>query len=151
MWKLYYPQEKDYDLLTTLWEKSVRATHTFLSEEDIAFFKPLVRNEYLKSVELVCAIDEKKAIVAFMGISDQHLEMLFVAPEKRGLGVGKFLIAHAIKNMNVNSVDVNEQNEQAVNFYLHIGFEISSRDDLDGMGKPFPILHLKLNNCKFQL
>ena len=40
--------ESDFDTLTTLWEASVRATHLFLSEEDILALRPLVRGTYLK-------------------------------------------------------------------------------------------------------
>lgn len=40
-------------------------------------------------------------------------------------------------------LDVNEQNEQAVGFYLHMGFEVAGRSELDGTGKPYPLLHLR--------
>ena len=45
-------------------------------------------------------------------------------------------------------VDVNEQNEPAVKFYLLMGFAIEGRSDLDGTGKPFPLLHLRLGEVK---
>jgi len=31
-----------------------------------------------------------------------------------------------------------------VGFYEHMGFEIISRSELDGLGKPYPILHMQL-------
>jgi hypothetical protein len=46
--------------------------------------------------------------------------------------------------MGATTVDVNEQNPQAVGFYLHIGCEVVGRSELDGMGKPYPLLHLRL-------
>lgn len=39
--------------------------------------------------------------------------------------------------------DVNEQNEQAIGFYIYKGFSVAGRSELDGTGKPYPILHLK--------
>lgn len=42
------------------------------------------------------------------------------------------------------SVDVNEQNPQAVGFYLHYGFVQTGRSPLDGEGRPFPLLHMSL-------
>jgi hypothetical protein len=42
------------------------------------------------------------------------------------------------------TLDVNEQNPQAVGFYLHQGFRITGRSPLDGLGKPYPLLHLAL-------
>lgn len=44
----------------------------------------------------------------------------------------------------MNKVDVNEQNDKALGFYLRMGFRIIGRNETDGMGKPYPILHLQL-------
>jgi len=44
------------------------------------------------------------------------------------------------------SVDVNEQNQQAVGFYRRLGFEVEGRSEVDSMGKPFPLLHLRKRN-----
>lgn len=142
--KIYRPSEADYDEITRLWEASVRATHTFLTEEDILFFKPMVRNQALQAAELYCLKDEKGAITAFMGIEHSKLEMLFIHPNQRGKGLGKWLVNYAVSKLGVDSVDVNEQNEQAAGFYYKMGFVLVSRDEVDGMGKPFPILHLGL-------
>lgn len=143
MHEIHKPQESDYDELTNLWEESVRATHHFLSEEDIRFFRPLVRNKYLQNCDLYCLRNSGGRITAFMGISGSNLEMLFVSPAQRGKGLGKRLIDFAFNQLGVDTVDVNEQNEQAVGFYYYMGFETVSRDEHDDMGKPFPILHLK--------
>ena len=40
----------EYPLVVDLWEASVRATHHFLPESDIQYFKPLILNEYLDAV-----------------------------------------------------------------------------------------------------
>ena len=49
---LSQPSPTELDALTALWEASVRATHDFLSEEDIPFFRQMVRNEALAAVDL---------------------------------------------------------------------------------------------------
>ena len=70
-----------------------------------------------------------------------------LAVETRGKverGYLKQLIEYAVKTLGVNSVDVNEQNEQAVGFYLHQGFHVISRDATDSTGKPYPVLHMQL-------
>ena len=51
---------------------------------------------------------------------------------------------YARDKKQMDKVDVNEQNEKALQFYLHLGFQVISRDETDSMGKPFPILHLQL-------
>jgi putative acetyltransferase len=70
--------------------------------------------------------------------------MLFISPDVRGKGIGALLAAYAIKSQGATKVDVNEQNEQALGFYLHIGFSITGRSPVDGQGKPYPLLHMAL-------
>lgn len=141
---LFHPDDTDFDALTTLWEASVRATHRFLDEAYIRYLKPLIRNEYLKSVELYGLRSNDGAIVAFMGVSDRKIEMLFVDPAFRSMGLGRRLAEHAIDCLQVTRVDVNEQNEQAAGFYARMGFRYASRSETDGSGRPYPILHLEL-------
>ncbi|MDX1759970.1 MAG: GNAT family N-acetyltransferase [Arenibacter algicola] len=134
----------EYPEVVVVWEASVRATHHFLDEKDIQYFKPLILNEYLNAVQLGCIRNTDKKIIGFMGVADRQLEMLFIHPEYRGMGIGKSLLTYSIHELNVNKVDVNEENEQAVKFYMHCGFEIISRSELDASGKPYPILHMEL-------
>ncbi|UUC44507.1 GNAT family N-acetyltransferase [Flavobacterium cerinum] len=140
---IYTPSVNDYIEITEVWEASVRATHTFLTEEDIQYYKPLILNEYLKAVTLFCTSDNG-AITGFIGLSEDTIEMLFIRPDYRGKGVGKVLLDFAIKEHNVFKVDVNEQNEQAVGFYEYLGFKTVKREPLDPNGKPFPILSMEL-------
>jgi putative acetyltransferase len=136
--------KEDYLELITVWEASVRATHDFLSDEDISFLKPLILDHYFDAVELRCVRNDQGKILGFCGTADCNLEMLFVTPESRGQGIGSALCKHAISKMNVTKVDVNEQNPAAIKFYQHIGFRTIGRSPLDGQGKPFPLLHMKL-------
>lgn len=137
-------EEPEFDHVVEVWESSVRATHHFLKEEDIAFFKPLIRNEYLKAVDLKCIRDKEHKVVAFLGVSGENIEMLFIHRDARGKGLGKALLEYAVEVMSAHKVDVNEDNIQAVGFYEHMGFVMTGRSALDSMGKPYPILHMEL-------
>ncbi|MBC3766040.1 GNAT family N-acetyltransferase [Neptunicella marina] len=134
----------DYPRLLDVWENSVRATHDFITEEDIAFFKPIIIEQAFPAVDLRCFKNHQGEIVGFLGVADNKIEMLFVLDEMRAQGVGSALLRYALEHMQATKVDVNEQNPQAVGFYLHMGFKQVARSALDGMGKPFPILHLQL-------
>lgn len=134
----------DYLEVVEVWEASVRATHDFLKEEDIAYFKPLILNVYLDAVELRCVKNRNKEIVGFIGVAEQNLEMLFIHPNERGKGIGKQLLKYSIEKLDVKKVDVNENNKQAVGFYEKIGFRTYSRSELDSSGKPYPTLHMEL-------
>lgn len=141
---IYQPDEADFDELLLVWEEAVRSTHHFLSEEDIEYYKPLVRMIYLPGVDLYCIRNREERIAAFMGLSGEQIEMLFVAPQEQRKGYGSRLIDFAVRDKYLDRIDVNEQNSTAVRFYLKKGFEIVSRDAFDGAGRPFPVLHLKL-------
>lgn len=77
-----------------------------------------------------------------MGIAENKLEMLFVADNERGKGIGKALIKYGISNYNINELTVNEQNPLAREFYEHMGFYVYKRTDLDEQGNPYPILYM---------
>lgn len=133
-----------YDRLTELWEASVRATHHFLPDGYVERLRPLVREQYLGFVELRAWHNLDGRIQGFAGVHDGKLEMLFVDPACRGQGIGKALLACVIEALGVHEVDVNEQNPQAVGFYLKQGFVQAGRSEVDGQGDPYPLLHLKL-------
>lgn len=134
----------DFARLTEVWEAAVRRTHHFLSEADIQYFKPLVRDQYLGMVTLAVMHDDEQNLLGFAGVADDKLEMLFVDPTHHGKGAGKKLLHYAINRLGASTVDVNQQNGQAVGFYLHTGARIIGRSEKDGLGKPFPLLHLCL-------
>ena len=71
------------------------------------------------------------------------LEMLFLAPEERGKGIGKQMLQYGIENYGIVELTVNEQNPQAVGFYEHMGFETYKRTELDEEGNPYPLLYMK--------
>ena len=134
----------EHHQLIEIWEASVRATHDFLAERDLIELKPLILNEYFKAVSLSVAKREDGQILGFCGVSDGNIEMLFVAPQARGQGVGALLAQHAISTEGGTKVDVNEQNAQALGFYKHLGFRVIGRSPVDGQGKPYPLLHMQL-------
>ena len=135
----------DYPELIQIWEASVRATHGFLSEEDILFLRPLILEQYFDAVSLHCLKSESDKILGFVGVAEDNIEMLFISPAYRGKGIGTFLTRFAIKEQGAIKVDVNEQNPKAVGFYEHVGFEVVGKSALDGQGRPFPLLHMELN------
>jgi putative acetyltransferase len=140
----------DYDELINVWEASVRATHDFLTEDDILFFRELILDKYFDLVKLKCVRNSSGVILGFLGTTPEKIEMLFIRPESRGTGIGKYLIQYAVDQLGIRLVDVNEQNTQAVGFYYALGFALIKRSPLDGMGKPYPILHLRIDhNLKF--
>lgn len=136
---------EDFPRVVEVWEASVRATHHFVAESDIEIFRPLVLAE-LPNITLACIRDTEDRVVGFTAVAEGKVEMLFIHPAWRGQAVGRRLLSYAIDSLNATELDVNEQNDQALGFYLRMGFEVIGRSELDGMGKPYPLLHMRLAN-----
>lgn len=134
----------DRERLFEVWESAVRATHGFLAEPDIDELKPQVRQALAEFAPIHVLRDEDGRAFAFLGVAGPMIEMLFVHAAYRGHGGGRILVRHAIDVLGATRVDVNEQNEQGIGFYEHMGFRRTGRSPLDAAGRPFPILHMAL-------
>ena len=82
--------------LVAVWERSVRATHTFLTDDEINRIKQYVPQAIAEVPELAVmrpdSDSSEQKPLAFMGVADGRLEMLFVDSDHRGHGVGKQLL-----------------------------------------------------------
>ena len=130
-------------LLADVWETSVRATHDFLRADEIPPLKRFVVRALRQVPHLVVAADAAGNAVAFMGVAERKIEMLFVAPENMGTGIGRRLVEYAWRAYDADSVDVNEENPSARAFYEHLGFRVAGRSAQDEQGGPHPILHMR--------
>lgn len=128
--------------LVDVWERSVRATHTFLSEQEILAIREFVP-QALSGVERLVVALEGGVPMGFMGAEAGRLEMLFLAPEARGRGLGRQLLEEAIARYGVEELTVNAQNPDAVGFYEHLGFRTYKRTELDEEGRPYPLLYMR--------
>lgn len=133
----------DFTEIMKVWESAVKATHHFLKPEDFKFYKQMGTTKYLPVVDLY-VLQIEKMIIGFIGVSDNHLEMLFIDADSRGKGYGKIFLNYAIEHLGITTLDVNEQNEQALGFYKKMGFSIAGRSEKDVEGKDYPILHMEL-------
>ena len=133
----------EYPRLVAIWRIAVDATHDFLAPTDRDEIESQLPSEYFPAVTLVVA-ERDGQVVGFAGVLEGALEMLFVDAAHRGEGVGTALLTHAIRELGVSTVDVNEQNASAAGFYAHWGFEVVGRSETDEAGRPYPLLHLRL-------
>lgn len=141
-------QERMQDLiqqLLSVWEKSVKATHLFLSDSEIENIKKYVPRALTGVAHLLISQDEKGHPIGFMGIENETLEMVFIAPEQREKGLGKALLGLGIEKYGVKQLTVNEQNPQAIGFYEHLGFKVYKRTAHDEQGNPYPLLYMSIN------
>lgn len=117
--------------LVEVWEDSVKATHLFLSDEEIKNIKKYVPQAISGVENLIIIENESHQPIAFMGTEDKKLEMLFIKNNERGKGLGKKLLNYGIENYNVNELAVNEQNPNSKGSYEYMGFKTYKRTKLD--------------------
>ena len=147
--KIFEVKERTQELVNTLlkvWENSVKATHLFLSDNEIEKIKEYVPQALKEVAHLIVIENENDIPIAFMGIEGTKLEMLFIKNSERRKGLGRQLLNYGIKNYNINELIVNEQNPNAKEFYEHLGIKVYKRTELDEQGNPYPILYMRLEN-----
>ncbi len=134
----------EHPALVEIWRGAVDATHDFLADADRDEIEARLQSDYFPAVVLSVAVRDGRP-VGFSGVCDETLEMLFVDATQRDGGIGTALLTRAIREQGVTRVDVNEQNVSAAGFYARRGFEVVGRSETDEAGRPYPLLHLRLD------
>lgn len=139
----YSPDVKEQ--LIEVWERSVLATHDFLTDSDFREIKEIVKTIDFHSFPVYCLFVGDR-VGGFIGVMDRKVEMLFMDPSLIGKGYGSVLMNFALNQLHVHSVDVNEQNDSALRFYQKFGFEVYERTPTDDQGRNYPLLKMKLKS-----
>jgi putative acetyltransferase len=144
VWQIRRARPADSGALLALWERSVRATHEFLTEDDIVGLRPHVAQALRDDALELWALTDEDVPIGFMGLAGDDIAALFLEPAHRERGGGRRLVAHAqaLRGGEL-TVDVNEQNPAARGFYEALGFVVAGRSPLDADGRPFPLLHMR--------
>ena len=132
----------DAEVLFEIWWRSAGATHHFLGEGDLDALAPQVRALGLENLDTWVLCEAGDPAIGFLVMNGSEVDALFIAPEWIGRGGGSLLLRHAQVLHGRLRVEVNEQNEAGLAFYLARGFSIVSRSETDRDGRPFPLLHL---------
>lgn len=145
---IHTPKTSDYPELTRIWEASVRATHDFLPDSYIKRLRHLVLTRYLDAVMLICTKDARQRITGFAGVAAGKVEMLFIDPHYRGQGLGVLFVDVQFIGIHRRNRILQQLLPQALGFYLKQGFEVIGRTEHDGMGQPYPLLHMRLRQVQ---
>jgi putative acetyltransferase len=134
----------DHAELVSIWLRSVRATHRFLTEPEIQALLPdtTAALEPGGVLELWILAEDDDRPVGFMGLVGSDVAALFLDPSVRRRGGGRDLIEHAQQLRGALTVEVNEQNPAAVLFYEAMGFRTVGRSPTDDAGRPYPVLRM---------
>src|SRR6185295_3591146 len=114
---------KDHASIIDVWEKSVRSTHHFLPVDYLQEIKALLPS-ILLHVKVYVWRTTDGVVKGFTGVTAQKMEMLFIHPDSMGNRLGTELAHFCIYSLGVDEVDVNEHNQQAIDFYRQLGYEL---------------------------
>ena len=133
----------EFGRLLEIWRAAVEASHDFLTPSEIDWYEHIVARYLPQMRDLRVAVNTTRDVVGFVAQDDGKVHMLFVDPHAQGRGVGTALLEDVATQFAELHLDVNEQNPSARAFYKARGFEELSRTELDGEGRPFPLMHLR--------
>ena len=119
----------------------MEATHGFLGPAEVDDLEPRVRATLARAALRVAEGPDGPA--GFLGGSAGAVDMLFVDPPVHGRGAGSALLDDAAAHHPVLTLDVNEQNPAARDWYARRGFVETGRSETDEDGRPYPLLHLR--------
>ena len=136
--------ETTIERLVALWERSVRASHSFLSDAEVQRIKGFIPDALRNFPALLVVENAEGVPTAFAGVDGRRLEALFVDADERGKGFGTLLLRRCVEELGVDETTSNEQNPAATRFYERFGFEVERRTERDEQGASYPLLYLKL-------
>ncbi|QWU79400.1 7-cyano-7-deazaguanine synthase QueC [Campylobacter novaezeelandiae] len=132
--------ENERKSLLEIWEKSVLATHHFLDEKNFNIIKDYLKNADLTELQFLFYYKNKK-LVGFLGFHDDIIEMLFIDPQYFRQKCGEKLIKKALNDFNIQRVEVNKDNLNAIKFYKKMGFK-GNKEYVDDFG--YTLIKLEL-------
>lgn len=128
--------------LLDIWYRASLEAHHFLPKELLAEQKTVVGEIYLAKAETFVAV-QGQLPVGFIGLLGSHIGGLFVDPGLHGAGIGRLLVAHAMKLKGELDLEVYAHNEGACGFYRRLGFAETGRRPEDDNGLPFELIAMR--------
>ena len=133
--------EADFDALTDLWERSARSSHAFMDDDEFAHQRPRVRDLLLPSMDVWLA-EASGEILGFVGAREAVVELLYIAPEAQGRGLGPALLSYVNGGAGPRSVEVYADNTVGVAFYRGQGFVEQLRYSVTVGGGSYEVMRL---------
>ncbi|MBK1991130.1 7-cyano-7-deazaguanine synthase QueC [Campylobacter sp. 2018MI35] len=134
--------ENEKKSLLNIWEKSVLATHHFLDKKNFNIIKDYLKNNGLEKLQFLFYYKNNN-LVGFLGFYKDIIKMLFIDPQYFRQKYGEKLIKKVLNDFNIQKVEVNKENLNAIKFYKKMGFE-GFNEYIDDFG--YKLIKLKLKN-----
>lgn len=138
-----YAPKTDLKKLSRIWLDASLIAHSFIGEQTLLEQRKLIEDHYLPNAETwVACFDDQPC--GFISLLEAFIGGIFVSPDRQGRGIGRQLIAHALKLKGELELEVYTDNSQSMAFYKALGFEELSRRPGDDHGSAFENARLRL-------
>jgi len=112
---------RDADRILCIWRKASEYAHPFLSDDFHDMAATAIRETYLPQAETY--VTEFQGVpIGFISLLDTHIGGLFLDPLFHGLGLGKAMVDHAVRQKGPLTVEVFRKNRIGRRFYDAYGF-----------------------------
>ena len=119
-------ESRDLDAVMQIWLHGNLDAHAFIPADFWTDHFEMVR-DILPQAELYVHENEAtRQIDGFIGLSESHIEGIFVAKSARSKGIGKALLEYAKSRKPRLTLSVYQKNERAIAFYRREKFIVQS-------------------------
>ena len=119
-------ESRDLDAVMQIWLHGNLDAHAFIPADFWTDHFEMVR-DILPQAELYVHENEAtRQIDGFIGLSESHIERIFVAKSARSKGIGKALLDYAKSRKPCLTLSVYQKNQRALAFYRREQFVVQS-------------------------
>ena len=119
-------ESRDLDAVMQIWLHGNLNAHAFIAASFWTEHFEMVR-DLLPQAELYVHEDAgTRQIDGFIGLTENHIEGIFVAKAARSKGIGKALLEYAKSRKPCLTLSVYQKNQRALAFYRHEQFVVQS-------------------------
>ena len=119
-------ESRNLDAVMQIWLHSNLDAHAFIAASFWTEHFEMV-HDLLPQAELYVHENENTGqIHGFIGLTENHIEGIFVAKAARSKGIGKALLEYAKPRKPCLTLSVYQKNERALAFYRHEQFVVQS-------------------------
>ena len=119
-------ETRDLDAVTQIWLHGNLDAHAFISASFWTEHFKMVRDLLSQAELYVHENEDTRQIDGFIGLTENHIEGIFVAKAARSKGVGKALLEYAKSRKPSLTLSVYQKNERALAFYQREQFTVQS-------------------------
>ena len=116
----------DLDAVMQIWLQANLDAHAFISASFWEAHFEMVRDLLSQAELYVHENEDTRQIDGFIGLTENHIEGIFVAKSARSKGVGKALLEYAKSRKPSLTLSVYQKNERALAFYQREQFTVQS-------------------------